>query len=905
MPTSSIASKDKDLHKSPSVLKLLGKRILNANKHPEPSYNVIASGNSIAPSRKKSFSSHAINSPNNNTSTQSHIPHGTSPTSNIGVSNLNSNSPISNVKRDAESTARHRSPSFVTRLRNANKEVNHVHVVHSSVALADLTAHNINPFVMTPLHDEKDTNTTTSDERPLTNRATVAEIHRAKSISTKKNPGAPYTHHLATPARSKTFVSHSNTTTTTTNNSNNNNNGKIMTCTSIHNLPSEKVIYNPYGINSRPGTAFGNEGKADDLSFYLHDGNSKIRMLPLPIEDPNSYLPDHMKQFSVHLTDNFVFDADNSPIGSGGSSEVRKIRSSYRQKDVYALKKLNMIYDETPEKFYKRCSKEFIIAKTLSNNIHIMPTFLLVKVPTTTYTTRGWGFVMELGVKDLFELIERTGWKAVPINEKWCLFKQVAQGVKFCHDNGIAHRDLKPENVLITRDGVCKLTDFGISDWYHTDPHDFSSPVKLCEGMIGSPPFTPPEVMYWDTKKHYPEKFQKPYNPLGMDCYALGIMLFTLINGTIPFIESCNTDARFREFEASYENYVSHQNPHFRDKNYYKPGPGSEFSLSRHFKSTNGTRIAWRLSDPNPETRYTLEDLFNDPWFQAVETCVDPDGANCTLTKVPEIRKATSADGTILTNENDSIITNSSTDDIGSTHTMKIQSPVAQHTSNPFFNMKQTTDNSSTTSPISNTNSSPQPPTIKPRSMVDIATSPMKPIKNVVKKSDSDSAKKKGGSNLSNEIQTSASAHPSRSSTTTPCSKDMLYSVPETELEHDITETTLINGGKGAVQDNNSKVNNQEDSVIGNRKTNLEAQKVDNIITENLNDLTLKSPGSGNSIGSEASSLAQTPVNSISSMSVARNGTPQKRRSVVHHHLDIPGSITTGTSMTLRSLISG
>lgn len=45
-----------------------------------------------------------------------------------------------------------------------------------------------------------------------------------------------------------------------------------------------------------------------------------------------------MKQYSVHLTDNFVFDTDNKPIGSGGSSEVRKVKSSYRQKDVYALK---------------------------------------------------------------------------------------------------------------------------------------------------------------------------------------------------------------------------------------------------------------------------------------------------------------------------------------------------------------------------------------------------------------------------------------------------------------------------------------------------------------------------------------------------------------------------------------
>lgn len=189
------------------------------------------------------------------------------------------------------------------------------------------------------------------------------------------------------------------------------------------------MVYNPYGMNPnlrRPDTAYIDTLKENtgDLSFYMHDGNEKIRMLPLPIEDPNKFLPEEMQQFSINLADNFVFDAANKPIGSGGSSEVRKVKSAYKAKDVYALKKLNMIYHETPEKFYKRCSKEFIIAKSLSKNIHIIKTFYLLKVPTTTYTTRGWGFIMEYGVKDLFELMARSGWRNVPLEEKYCLLNR-------------------------------------------------------------------------------------------------------------------------------------------------------------------------------------------------------------------------------------------------------------------------------------------------------------------------------------------------------------------------------------------------------------------------------------------------------------------------------------------------
>lgn len=467
-----------------------------------------------------------------------------------------------------------------------------------------------------------------------------------------------------------------------------------------HLLSNENIIYNPYGMNSpngglsRPATASGNSNSGD-LSFYMHDGNSKIRMLPLPIADPNTYLPEEMKQASVHLTDNFVFDSDNQTIGSGGSSEVRKVRSAYRQKDVYALKKLNMIYDESAEKFYKRCSKEFIIAKHLSRNIHIANTYYLVKVPTTTYTTRGWGFIMEICVRDLFQMMERSGWKSVPLSEKFCLFKQVAQGVKFCHDNGVAHRDLKPENVLMSRDGVCKLTDFGISDWYHVEPRNFDSPVRKCEGMIGSPPYTPPEVMLHDAKKHYPESMQKPYDPLKMDSYALGLILMALVNNMLPFFESCNTDSRFRDYETSYENFINHQNPHFRDKGCHKAGPGAEYSLARNFKSTEASRVAWRLADPKPETRYSMDDLYADPWFQSIETCVEPDDDYSFKSPVIKRSSSETAAGFYISETNSKEDINDKTSDASSASQQSFQ-----HTSNPFLNKQKA-----------------------PRSMVDIAQS--------------------------------------------------------------------------------------------------------------------------------------------------------------------------------------
>ncbi|KTB16121.1 Serine/threonine-protein kinase PTK2/STK2 [Nakaseomyces glabratus] len=596
-----------EVHHSPSVmaLKKFGRKLMN---HPQVSSGkpvLDAQGEPIRPLSKRS----------------------TSPTGKTLVRN-SSRSP----SRARSSSLSKKVPARAT---EANFTRGPVSSAKSSVALNELIKHSHNPYVITEEHSQRAPNQL--QRKPSAGAAALSSAGGGSGIAGRREA---HTHHGNKPA---SMAGHANQGHSLSRN---------PSKSGLH--ADANMVYNPYGMNPnlrRPDTAYIDTLKenAGDLSFYMHDGNEKIRMLPLPIEDPNKFLPEEMQQFSINLADNFVFDAANKPIGSGGSSEVRKVKSAYKAKDVYALKKLNMIYHETPEKFYKRCSKEFIIAKSLSKNIHIIKTFYLLKVPTTTYTTRGWGFIMEYGVKDLFELMARSGWRNVPLEEKYCLFKQVAEGIKFCHDNGIAHRDLKPENVLLSKDGVCKLTDFGISDWYRKDPNDPNSPLKTTEGMIGSPPYTPPEVMYWDAKKHYAESLKKPYDPLKMDPYALGIMLITMVNNIIPFLDSCNTDLRFREYETSYENFIAHGNPAFRQKGVYKPGPGSEYSLAKQFRNTEASRVAWRLADPKPETRYTMEDLFNDPWFQNIKTCVYPDDAY-TVTE-PELRKATTQEGLVYANQ--------------------------------------------------------------------------------------------------------------------------------------------------------------------------------------------------------------------------------------------------------------
>ena len=143
---------------------------------------------------------------------------------------------------------------------------------------------------------------------------------------------------------------------------------------------------------------------------------------------------------------------------------------------------------ETDEDFYKRVLEEYKIHRKAAISRHVVDAFAILRIQSQSNLTRGWGMVMEFcGGGDLFSVIVKPGWKSTPLAEKYCLFKQIAYGVKFLHDHDIVHRDLKPENVLLDANGLAKLCDFGVSEFGHEVPEDFSSPVKLSTAYVGSP----------------------------------------------------------------------------------------------------------------------------------------------------------------------------------------------------------------------------------------------------------------------------------------------------------------------------------------------------------------------------------------------------------------------------------
>ena len=194
-------------------------------------------------------------------------------------------------------------------------------------------------------------------------------------------------------------------------------------------------------------------------------------------------------------------------IGNGGMATVYKALDQILNRYV-AVKVLRDEFT-TDEEFIKRFNAE---AQSAARLIH--PNIVSVYDVGQEYNI--YYIVMELiQGKTLKQIIEEDG----HLSWKWAvnIAIQIASALEMAHKNNIIHRDIKPHNIMITEDGVAKVTDFGIAKAVS------NSTITAFGTTLGS-------VHYFS-----PEHARGGYTDSKSDLYSLGVVMYEMVTGKVPF----------------------------------------------------------------------------------------------------------------------------------------------------------------------------------------------------------------------------------------------------------------------------------------------------------------------------------------------------------------------------------
>ncbi len=195
-------------------------------------------------------------------------------------------------------------------------------------------------------------------------------------------------------------------------------------------------------------------------------------------------------------------------VGNGGMSTVYKATDKVLKRNV-AVK---ILRDEftTDEEFIKRFEAEAQSAARLTHaNI--------VSIYDVGVDGNLYYIVMELiQGKTLKEIIIK---ERGPLPWKWSVNVaiQIASALEMAHKNNIVHRDIKPHNIIITEDGIAKVTDFGIAKAVS------NSTITAFGTTIGS-------VHYFS-----PEHARGGFTDAKSDLYSLGVVMYEMVTGKVPF----------------------------------------------------------------------------------------------------------------------------------------------------------------------------------------------------------------------------------------------------------------------------------------------------------------------------------------------------------------------------------
>ena len=151
----------------------------------------------------------------------------------------------------------------------------------------------------------------------------------------------------------------------------------------------------------------------------------------------------------------------------------------------------------------------------------------------------------------------------------------MVDGLEYIHNQGVIHRDIKPGNLLLTTDGVLKISDFGVAEVL-----DKYKPSDLLQKTLGSPAYQSPQIA----------SGSDAFSGIKLDIWAAGVTLFQMVTGDMPF--------KGENLFLLYENIAKGDFPIPE----YVQGPLRNLILG--------------LLDKNEDSRFSIAQIKDNDWFK-------------------------------------------------------------------------------------------------------------------------------------------------------------------------------------------------------------------------------------------------------------------------------------------------
>ena len=223
------------------------------------------------------------------------------------------------------------------------------------------------------------------------------------------------------------------------------------------------------------------------------------------------------------------------------------------------------------EKITKENLEEDVLSEVRSMKIVNHP--YIVRLIEVLKTNRKILLLMEyMDGGDLFDAIKSEKSNYMNEDKARQYFQQIISAVNYLHNKNIIHRDLKPENILIDKKNHCiKITDFGLSAL-------IKQKNQILPDIAGTTDYLAPEVIK-----------QIGYLGQSADIWSCGVILFNCVTGTKPFIGT--NSVMLNNILSGNVEYPSNK------------------------LSKNIIDLLKKILDPNPSTRFNIQQIENHPWF--------------------------------------------------------------------------------------------------------------------------------------------------------------------------------------------------------------------------------------------------------------------------------------------------